>query len=94
MAPGEDCLRCHSFTVAGTVFNASGGGASGVTVIVGGVTLTSNAAGNFYTATPVAFPATVEIRVGGGAKTMTSQAPDGRCNRCHDAASQPKLTAP
>jgi hypothetical protein len=94
MQPGHDCLTCHAFTVAGTVFNASGGGASGATVMVGGLTLTSNAAGNFYTASPVPFPAKVEISLGGGAKTMTSPAPDGRCNNCHDGVSQPRLTVP
>jgi hypothetical protein len=93
MAPGQDCLRCHSFTVAGTVFDVSGGGAEGVIVVVDGVTLTSNAAGNFFTTSSISFPASVEILRQKRVATMPSPAPDGGCNRCH-GASQPPITAP
>ncbi len=94
MLPGEDCSRCHSFTVAGTVFQPSGGGAPLVEVAVGGVTLTSNTAGNFYAAAPLTFPAAVEVRKGGAAVAMVSPAPHGWCNRCHDGASQARVTLP
>jgi hypothetical protein len=83
MAQGKDCLGCHGFTAAGTVFTSSGAGAEGVAVLVGGVTLTSNAAGNFYTSAPISFPAVVEARSNGTVKRMPSPAPSGACNGCH-----------
>ena len=56
MSPGQNCLACHGFTAAGTVYGSatagSGSGLAGVTVELTDanqavVTLTSNAAGNF-----------------------------------------------
>src|SRR5271167_4544508 len=83
MAPGQDCAVCHEFTVAGTVFDSSGHGVGAITVSVGEVTLTSNAAGNFYTTSSLTFPASVHLAGVGVAKSMMSASPDGRCNRCH-----------
>jgi hypothetical protein len=86
MRPGENCLSCHTFSLAGTVFDASGAAAANVSVSVtdaGGakLTLTSNAAGNFYATQPVAFPATVWLQKGALGGGMT--APAGSCNACH-----------
>jgi hypothetical protein len=84
MMPGSDCLTCHRaggmasgkrFSVAGTW---SG---QGIRVVVGGVTMTTNRVGNFYTETPIALPTDAQV-VGVG--TMNDPPPDyGGCNRCH-----------
>ena len=94
MDPGSDCTRCHSFAVAGTAFEGSGRGAEGVDVAVGGVTVRSNAAGNFFAAANPGFPAHVEVRRGGVVVAMASAAPHGACNRCHDGVSQARWTPP
>ena len=94
MDPGSDCTSCHSFAVAGTAFERSGSGAEGVEVAVGGITLTSNAAGNFFSAASPVFPAHVEVRRGGVAAAMASSAPHGACNRCHDGVTQARWAPP
>jgi hypothetical protein len=100
MRPGEDCLTCHSsgdhaFTLAGTVFGdasaATSSGSSGVTVAVTDkngtrVTLTSNAAGNFYTSQALVFPVSVEVRSGTAVAQMFTSATKGGCNGCHAAS--------
>jgi phosphatidate phosphatase APP1 len=101
MRPGEDCLSCHSsgqdaFTLAGTVFGdasaAASSGLSGVTVAITDkngtkVTLTSNAAGNFYTSQALAFPVSVQVQSGTAVAQMHSPAERGGCNGCHAASS-------
>ncbi len=92
MAAGQDCLSCHTaggaasghpFTAAGTVFDSTGAGANGVTVDVGGVIMTSNAAGNFYTDQPItAFSASVAFN-GTTVSMATPPTPTGACNSCH-----------
>jgi hypothetical protein len=81
MAAGQDCLGCHGFSAAGTVFSGSSG-VSGVSVTIGGVALTSNGAGNFFTNANITFPADVVLSRNGSTRTM-AQARDGGCNRCH-----------
>jgi hypothetical protein len=93
MAPGQDCTRCHPFTVAGTVFDAAGNGVQGVDVVLGGVTLTSNAAGNFFTAGAVTLPARVELRRGGATVAAMPALAPGACNQCH-GVSQARVTVP
>jgi hypothetical protein len=93
MRPGEDCLSCHGFSAAGTVFSG-GAGASGVTVTVGGVALASNAAGNFFTQSPITFPAKVSVARNGVTIDMPTPAPSGACNGCHGAAGTPRISAP
>jgi hypothetical protein len=98
MSPGQDCLACHDgraaqrFTVAGTVYAqgnaAATQGVAGVVVRVrganGAVTeLTSNEAGNFYTAAAVAFPAHASIQQGAVTRSMEPSMDHGSCNRCH-----------
>ena len=68
MAPGQDCKKCHLFSAAGTLFTDAGAAAPGADVVIGGVTLESNAAGNFFTTTPIEFPATPEVRSGGSVR--------------------------
>lgn len=93
MAPGQDCSSCHGFTVSGTVFEASGKGAEGVTVLAGGLSLTTNAAGNFFTGAWVTFPAEVEVRAGASVAKMRSLAPHGHCDGCHGRTELP-ISAP
>ena len=91
MRPGDDCLACHGFGAAGTVYASTsalaGDGISGVTVrITDGigrvVTRTSNSAGNFYTSQSLVPPLLVAVTSGGTTRTM-ADAPSGACNACH-----------
>jgi hypothetical protein len=91
------------FTIAGTAFadRYGSGAASGATVRVTDsqgkvVTLTSNAAGNFYSTEPVVPPLTAEIERNGQVRSMGSQATTGACNSCHYCEGPPggKLYAP
>lgn len=91
MRPGDDCLACHGFGAAGTVYASAaalaGEGLSGVTVRITDdaghdVTRTSNAAGNFYTSQSLVPPLQVSITAGGATRTMAN-APNGACNTCH-----------
>ena len=98
MRPGQDCLSCHNgdraetWTVAGTVVsdpNAPVDAAiEGAQVIVTDanqttLTLTTNSAGNFYTAEPLAFPIAVQIQRGTWRMQMAGSPPSGSCNSCH-----------
>jgi mono/diheme cytochrome c family protein len=106
MRPGADCLECHGngggggeggeddarpWTVAGTVFDGTGAGASGVrgaAIVItdaGGwtITLHSNSAGNFYVADGLRFPLRVAVALNGVTKTMPGSVSYGGCNSCH-----------
>lgn len=101
MAPGQNCLACHtpggsageaSFSAAGTVFGSStadtGSGLAGVSVVLTDAnsvdtTLTTNAAGNFFTRAALALPLKKAAVVINGQRTEMSAAPAGDCNRCH-----------
>jgi hypothetical protein len=94
MCPGSDCLGCHSFKVAGTVFASASSTSplSGATVTISpssgaDVVLTSNSAGNFYTSASLAFPLSVTVSKGVAATSMGPlvTAGNGGCNSCHDA---------
>jgi hypothetical protein len=106
MAPGQDCLSCHSggensFTAAGTIFakpdDPTSAGVSGATVILtdatgAQMTLTTNSAGNFFTSRPLTFPLTAEVHHGSQVATMLKKIPSGGCAACH--ASPPLNGAP
>lgn len=92
-----------AFTAAGTVFSDIDGSspAAGVTVRLvdanaSEVVLTTNAAGNFYTAEPLAFPISVEVDLNGNTVAMQSTEQTGACNSCHQGggAAGGKLYAP
>ncbi|MCE1204395.1 MAG: hypothetical protein LWW79_07285 [Holophagaceae bacterium] len=92
MAPGQNCLACHGFTVAGTVFGTAnadtGSGLGGITVIITDAnsvdtTLTTNAAGNFFSTAPLALPLKKAAVVRNGTRTDMGGVPAGDCNRCH-----------
>jgi len=96
MAPGQDCLACHAFAAAGTVFASatSAQGVAGATVVLrspgtGAVlaSLTTNAAGNFYTSAALPSSFDIEVTSGGQTRTMTAGSRTVRaCNGCHDAS--------
>jgi hypothetical protein len=92
MRPGENCLGCHTFTGAGTVYALGAAGAcdglTGVTVEIAGanatVSKTTNSAGNFYTSTAFGAPFTVTLTNGADTATHTHAAGTaGACNSCH-----------
>lgn len=99
MNPGDDCLSCHGggegggFSIAGTAYadphaNADAG-VDGVKIWVtdatGKVTtLTSNAAGNFYTSQHVQPPLSVEVERSGQTIAMSRTVSTGACNACHN----------
>ena len=82
-----------SFSVAGTVFGSAtadtGSGLAGVSVVITDAnqvdtTLTTNAAGNFFSRAPLALPLKKAAVVRNGQRTEMSSAPDGACNHCHN----------
>ncbi len=90
-----------SFSVGGTVYPAALAGTEGglfnaeidITDFNNRqFTLHSNGAGNFYSAEPIAFPASVSIKVGGQIFAMNQQPPMGRCNACHAVSANPDGT--
>lgn len=99
MAPGENCLSCHSgggeegsWTVAGTVYGAvdaaAEDGLASVEVQITDdagkeVTLNSNSAGNFYTAEAFTFPIHVAVQKNGTRVAMGTAPASGACNSCH-----------
>jgi len=85
-APGENLF----FTIAGTAFEdlEGSGPLSGATIRVTDsagkvVTLTTNSAGNFYSATSVSPPLTAQIEVGSDIRKMAHTVDTGACNSCH-----------
>ena len=98
MKPGENCMRCHDWTVAGTVFPCKdadpSAGVPGVTVVITNAAgteltrLTSNAAGNFYTKTPFTGSVHASIERSGATQKMTTAQTTGACNSCHTVPGQ------
>jgi hypothetical protein len=97
---GRDCTSCHrDFTVAGTVYGASGSSAlAGATIRFttapdgGGtllLTLTSDASGNFRSSQSLGFGPGVYVDAAGPSGTrspMKAALPSGACNSCHDSS--------
>jgi len=100
MAPGYDCLACHSFPAAGTIFptahevnNCDGTAANGLKVVITGadgkvVTITpSPTSGDFYADTAISFPFTAKVTdASGGVRAMMASQMVGNCNACHTVA--------
>ena len=99
MLPGTNCVACHHpagsargspFSVAGTVFRAPTCAApvSGAKLVVTDgknrrLELTSNEAGNFYSAMPLEPPLRIAVEVGGVRREMETLSPHGSCGACH-----------
>jgi hypothetical protein len=98
---GRDCLGCHNFGVAGTVYRAGTGtpygGATVRLVSAAGaaeqvdLTLTTDASGNFFTNQRLSFGAGLSALVtgtSGARRAMGTPATSGRCNGCHDSVNR------
>ena len=48
--------------------------------------LTVGSSGNFFTAEPVSFPVTAEVRFAGASRAMCAGRSSGDCNGCHTEA--------
>jgi hypothetical protein len=98
---GQNCMTCHTatsrtrLTVAGTLYDSLGGAgrvAGATIVVVGGdgaeVRIVTADNGNFYTLTPVVFPATVRASKCPDEAAMVAPVSNGGCNGCHGAANR------
>ena len=94
MSPGEICMGCHGFTIAGTVYptlhetglcyGINGGAEVVITPACGTpITLSVNSAGNFYYMGTVRAPFTAKVVVGGRERAMITPQTLGDCNACH-----------
>ena len=83
----------HTFSLGGTVYPTlheplNCNGKSGVQVVItpasgAAITLTTNSAGNFYSATKIATPYRAKVVVNGVEKAMMATQTNGDCNFCH-----------
>jgi hypothetical protein len=103
-ASGGDDAEEHDdaprFTIGGTVYptghepdDCNGATSASVEITDANqkvITLPVNAAGNFFTSSPVAFPIHVAVVAGGKRRAMSASPPRGDCNSCHtqDGANQ------
>lgn len=93
---GKNCMNCHQFTAAGSVYNkALSSGfqgavvklttqANGAGTVLG--TFTVNKSGSFYTSSAINFGTGVYPSVigsSGNTKYMSSAITTGACNSCH-----------
>ena len=104
---GQNCMSCHNsggkgegtFTVAGTVYNASGAavspnatvklytGPNGTGSLV--KTIEVDGKGNFYTTSSIDFGTGLYVTVtgkSGSVSTMGSSITTGQCNSCHNSS--------
>ena len=93
---GRDCLQCHSFSLAGTVYRDDGsvypGAVVRLTTRPGGgpdvlVNVTTDASGNFYPNTPVSWGEGLyaDAQGTGASRSMVAPLTIGACNSCHTA---------
>ena len=97
---GRDCLQCHGFSLAGTVYRDDGAAYPGAVVRVTTqpegegdvvVSLTADGSGNFYTSQPVSWGDGLYADVAGASGTrrpMVASVPSGACNSCHAASTR------
>jgi hypothetical protein len=103
---GKNCLGCHSFKVAGSVYNSAlsaayAGAVMKITTSANGggtllATLTSDMTGNFYTDGSVSFGSGVYVSItgsGGAVKYMGTAITSGACNSCHNGSSTSRIWA-
>jgi hypothetical protein len=96
---GKNCLNCHQFTAAGSVYNkalSSGlpgaivkltSQANGSGTVLG--TFTVNKSGSFYTSSSINFGTGIYVSVtgsSGSTKHMSSAITTGACNSCHGSS--------
>jgi hypothetical protein len=94
MSPGDICMGCHGFTIAGTVYptlhetglcyGINGGAQVVIEPLCGTpITLDVNSAGNFYYMGTVRSPFTAKVVVNGKERVMVAPQTYGDCNSCH-----------
>ena len=94
MSPGDICMGCHAFTIAGTVYptlhetgycyGINGGAQVIIEPLCGTpITLEVNSAGNFYYTGTVRSPFTAKVVVNGAERVMVTPQTYGDCNSCH-----------
>jgi len=96
---GKNCLSCHQFTAAGSVYNkAFSSGFTGAVVklttqangagtVLG--TFTVNKSGSFYTSSSINYGTGIYVSVtgsSGSTKYMSSTIATGACNSCHGSS--------
>lgn len=96
---GKNCLSCHQFTAAGSVYNkALSSGfpgalvklttqANGAGTVLG--TFTVNKSGSFYTSSSINYGTGIYVSVtgsSGSTKYMSSAITTGACNSCHGSS--------
>lgn len=96
---GKNCMGCHKFTAAGSVYNKAlttafpgaivklTSQANGAGTVLG--TFTVNKSGSFYTSSSINFGSAVYVSVTGSTGTvkyMTSTITSGACNSCHGSS--------
>jgi hypothetical protein len=95
---GRNCLQCHGFTLAGTVYRTDGSTHPGAQVRIttqpdgGGdvvLSLTADASGNFHTNQAVSWGQGLYADVtgtSGSRQSMETPVTGGACNSCHDSS--------
>jgi hypothetical protein len=99
MNPGLACIACHSsgegprYNIAGTVYPTGHepdrcDGTSAAQVIITDaagkiLTLTPNAAGNFFARATLTLPYTAKVMANGATRAMSEAQTSGDCNSCH-----------
>lgn len=93
---GKNCMGCHKFTAAGSVYNKSMSAAfpgavvkltsqaNGAGSVLG--TFTVNKSGSFYTSNSINYGSGIYVSVTGSSgkvKHMSSAITTGACNSCH-----------
>lgn len=96
---GKNCLSCHQFTAAGSVYNKSlasvfpgavvklSSQANGAGTVLG--TFTVNKSGSFYTSSSINYGTGIYVSVtgsSGSTKHMSSPITSGACNSCHGSS--------
>jgi hypothetical protein len=96
---GKNCMGCHRFTAAGSVYNkALSSGFSGAVIkltsqangagtVLG--TFTANKSGSFYSSSTINFGSGIFVSVtgsSGNVKHMSSAITSGACNSCHGSS--------
>lgn len=97
---GQDCMTCHDFTAAGSIYKSGGGNYSNATILFstqenGNGTivksLKSDVDGNFYTSGPLNFGTGLYVSVEGSNGTSLHKnftITTGACNSCHGVSTE------
>jgi hypothetical protein len=101
---GKNCLSCHSFTAAGTVYKSDGttaypGAVIRLTTASGGggtlvAALTADPSGNVYTNASINFGTGLYVTATGTGGATTPMGPaitSGACNNCHTSGNRIKV---